>query len=70
MKEYILEESVPLQFGAEFSSARSFQDAISYVLKKSKQTPGLTLPQSIKLAASQVKLYSNMQGSKDDENCS
>ena len=65
--EYNLEESGPLQFGAEFSSAvKSFYDAILYVSKKSKQTPQLTLPESIKLAASTVKLFSNMQSSKED----
>ena len=54
--EYNLEESSLLQFGAELSSAvRSIYDAISYVLKKSKQTH--RLPESIKLAAGSVKLF-------------
>ena len=64
---YQLEESGPLNFGVEFSSAIAlFYDAISYTPRNSRRNHQVKLTDSIELSSSAVKLFSKMQDAKED----
>ena len=64
---YQLEESGPLNFGVAFSTSIAlFYDAISYTPRNSQRNHQMKLTDSIELSSSAVKLFSQMQDSKED----